>query len=79
MSSPPVSCVNSDTDGSFVLVGKLKEKVVDSSVSSVQTSLGLEDVSEEQLVFTVKSLVRENEELKEILRKNNDVLQVKAF
>lgn len=62
MSSPVVSYVNSDNDGSFVVVQK-----------------EIKNAQEEEFQSKVKDLMEENEELKTILKNNNDVLQVCVF
>ena len=78
-SSPPASSIHSDSEGSYVLVPRVKvlKSVVNGPIAnSVQSSLGLENASEEELVARINSLKTENEDLKEVLQKNNNVLQV---
>ena len=78
-SSPPASSIHSDSEGSYVLVPQVKvlKSVVNGPIAnSVQSSLGLENASEEELVARINSLKTENEDLKEVLQKNNNVLQV---
>ena len=78
-SSPPASSIHSDSEGSYVLVPQVKvlKSVVNGPIAnSVQSSLGLENASEEELMARINSLKTENEDLKEVLQKNNNVLQV---